>query len=282
VTGNPRLPHGGHPLMPQPRLPQGTLDEAVARHAPGPLAAARGELDVVPRSAPGQPMAAARARPLPSPLGRPLTAYDDQDVIGRARQAPSAPLHLLVQVVEPPMGQSGEERTAWRDPAGGRLATAVREEDAGTHDAADESPLAPVGQAASSPMPQQIMVHRAADAVQVAVCSVAPTPWWAATLASRALCARRPGRHPSLGVLQCGAQSGPMTGALACCITWSSPGGMPSGRSPSRWLWEASPVGRLPGERGPCHGLRVSAPRGDGHTPGRCRWPCRPCRRLPG
>jgi hypothetical protein len=61
VTDNPRLPHGGHTLMPQPRLAQGTLNDPVARHPPGPLAAARGQFDLVRRSPQGQPMTSARA-----------------------------------------------------------------------------------------------------------------------------------------------------------------------------------------------------------------------------
>jgi hypothetical protein len=65
VKCNPLLPHVGHPLVPQPLLVQGTLDDAVARHAPVSLAAARGERDLVPRYPQGQQVASARARPRP-------------------------------------------------------------------------------------------------------------------------------------------------------------------------------------------------------------------------
>ena len=65
VKVNPLLPHVGHTLIPQPLLAQGTLDDAVARHAPVSLAAARGQFDLVTRYPQGQQMASARARPLP-------------------------------------------------------------------------------------------------------------------------------------------------------------------------------------------------------------------------
>jgi hypothetical protein len=62
---NPLLPHVGHTLIPPPLLAQGTLDAAVARHAPISLAAARGQFDLVTRYPQGQQMTSARARPLP-------------------------------------------------------------------------------------------------------------------------------------------------------------------------------------------------------------------------
>ena len=68
----PLLPPVGDPLLPPPRLAQGTLDHAIARHTPVSLAAARGQFDLVPRYPQGQPMASARARPFPRfPVAQP-------------------------------------------------------------------------------------------------------------------------------------------------------------------------------------------------------------------
>src|SRR5262245_47706153 len=65
VKVNPRLPHVGHTLLPQPLLVQGPLDATVTRHALVPLAAPRGPCDLVTRDPQGQQMASGRARPLP-------------------------------------------------------------------------------------------------------------------------------------------------------------------------------------------------------------------------
>src|SRR5262245_32931839 len=93
----PRLRHVGNPLIPQPLLAQGALNDAVARHAPVSLGATRGQCDLVTRDPQGQPMTPTRARPLPRfPVAQP--------------DAPSAPLVQLdhrriawavAEVVEP-------------------------------------------------------------------------------------------------------------------------------------------------------------------------------------
>jgi hypothetical protein len=57
VQDTPRWPPGRDPLSPPPRVGQGALDETVARHPPGPLAAARGPMDVGTRAPQGQPVA---------------------------------------------------------------------------------------------------------------------------------------------------------------------------------------------------------------------------------
>ncbi len=217
--GHPLWPQVRDALMPHPRLVQGALDDAVARHAPVALAATRGECDVVPRDPHGSKVAPTRTRPLPlvpvahpytpseplvqgddlrlpatvaaggapssalplhgleaggpmppvAPCGdlsdtlrnpldcgigpvpltasqldaaasahvparglplvrgdpqahvsreasadaahdtprRLLAAHDEQEVVGRTRDPPSTPLHLPVQLVEPPMGTPG-------------------------------------------------------------------------------------------------------------------------------------------------------------------------------
>ena len=228
---NPLLPYVGHTLLPPRLRVQGPLDETVARHAPVPLAAPRGPLDLVTRAPQGQQRASARARSLPlfpvaqphappeplgpfdplrialavadvmepfrdlplesfdagghlvpvapvvisrtcsltrltaasvpcsftrlrsqprkvhthtcavvrvcgltrrrqvpldeaadavqHPLCRPLRGHEDQKVIGVARKSPSAPLQLLVQIVEHHLGQPRRQRTPLRHPTGG-------------------------------------------------------------------------------------------------------------------------------------------------------------------
>ncbi len=65
VKVHPLLPHVGDTLFPQPRLGQGALDDAIARHPPIPFATPRGEVDLVARDAQGEQMASAGARPFP-------------------------------------------------------------------------------------------------------------------------------------------------------------------------------------------------------------------------
>ncbi|HEX9870673.1 MAG TPA: hypothetical protein VGC99_19180, partial [Candidatus Tectomicrobia bacterium] len=103
-------------MSPPPRVGQGALDETVARHPPGPLAAARGPMDVGTRAPQGQPVASPGTRPLPRlPLA---TAARTESVAGRAAVRLEARAEALRDgVLTHALQPGGEAQGTW--PPGG-------------------------------------------------------------------------------------------------------------------------------------------------------------------